>query len=72
MFNPYRHIRMAALLTLFIGLMFNNVSLLLFGLILMMSGTVGGQDLSERRIELLEKILLEDKKETTNEETDSH
>jgi hypothetical protein len=32
-------------------------------------GVVGGLDLAERRVELLEKILM---KETSDEKTDSH
>lgn len=71
MFNLYRQIRFAALVMLFIGIFLSNVNLVLFGLILMAAGTVGGQDLSERRIELLEKIWLSEKKETTNE-TNTH
>lgn len=72
MFNLYKQLRYAALAAIFIGIALSNLAVTFFGLILMAAGTVGATDLTERRVELLEKILLDEKKETTNEETDAH
>ena len=55
MFNLWKHVRTASCVVLFLSIYLNNVHLLWFGFMLIMSGLIGGLDLAERRIEVLEK-----------------
>lgn len=72
MFNPYRHLRNAACVSLFLATYLHNWALVILGVILLGTGTVGGLDLAERRIELLEKILLKEKDDEKTETPESH
>lgn len=68
MFNPWRTFRTASCVVLFIATYLHNWALVTLGFILLMTGLVGGLDLAERRIELLEKVKLlgtEDSNEKT-------
>jgi uncharacterized protein (DUF58 family) len=62
-FNPWKHVRLAACLVFLLSQMLGSWPLLAFGFILLFTGLVGGQDLAERRIELLEKPILEEKRD---------
>lgn len=62
MFNPWRHLRTAACVVLFLASYLHNWALVSLGFILVMSGIIGGIDLAERRIELLEKMKLSEEK----------
>lgn len=67
-FNPWVHIRIAGSLVMLIGTFLGSWPLLLFGVGLLVTGVVGGIDLTERRVALLEKIMLED----TDEKVDKN
>ncbi len=70
MFNPWRTLRHASCVVLFLATWFHSWPLVTLGFILIMTGLVGGLDLAERRIELLEKFTILGK-ENSNEERDS-
>ncbi len=60
-FNPWKHLRNAACVVLLVATYLHNWALISLGFMLLFMGIVGGLDLAERRIELLEKILLKEK-----------
>lgn len=67
MFNPWKHFRLAACVVLFLARVYANWSLVAVGFVLLMTGIVGGLDLAERRVELLEKFLLKEKDDEKTE-----
>lgn len=72
MFNPWRTLRNASCAVLFAAWYLKNPYLVLFGFGLMMTAMVGGIDLAERRIELLEKFLLKEKDDEKTETPEGH
>lgn len=72
MFNPWKHLRLAACVVFFIAMYAPSIALIWFGLMLLTTGIVGGLDLTERRVELLEKNLLEEKRNAKTETPEDH
>lgn len=68
MFNPYKHLRLASCVVLFLAMCLQSLSLVALGFMLIMTSLVGGADLTERRLDLLEKISL---KENDDEKTET-
>jgi uncharacterized membrane protein len=63
MFNPWYHVRLGGIVIQLIGAFTSNAIVVLCGIFLLFIGMNGGIDLCERRVALLEKILMSDDKE---------